>query len=112
MTSIATESGAKIEDFSDDEIRKEYEERFGEEEDASLDDFEASDMIEWLEDRGAMPDPEPVPAEIVDLIAEAARTSAHARRAYDLLTREEFGVHDTLAARQRLIRGRMREVML
>lgn len=112
MTSIATESGASIEDFSDDEIRKEYEERFGEEEDASLDDFLASDMIEWLEDHGAMPDPEPIPDEVVDLIAEAARTSVHARRAYDLLTREDLGVHDTLAARQNLIKGRMREVAL
>lgn len=112
MTSVATVNGANIGDFSDDEIRKEYEERFGEEDKPSLDDFDAGEMIEWLEEHGAMPDAELIPEEIIDLVAEAARISQHARRAYDLLTREEFGVRDTLECRQRLISGRMGEVVL
>lgn len=46
-----------------------------------------------------------IPDEILDLIAEAARTSPHARRAYELLNRST----DTmpLANRQRMIEGRM-----
>lgn len=98
--------------FTDEEIRSEYEERFGAAEDVELSEFDSVDLIEELEDRGEMPDPEPLQPEIVDLIAEAARTSRHARMAYDLLRSEEaYGVHTDIVARQRMIAGRMKEVV-
>lgn len=46
--------------------------------------------------------------EIADLIAEAARTSRHAAKAYSLL-REAFTQLPTIEARQTLISGRMRD---
>ena len=73
-------------------------------------DFSASDLIEELTDREAMPDPEG-PAdleEIADLIAEAARTSKHAARAYGLLL-DTYPDLNSLAGRQMLIAGRMQE---
>lgn len=47
--------------------------------------------------------------EIVDLIAEAAQVSRHAKRAYELL-RENDRELPLLADRQALIAGRMAEV--
>lgn len=47
--------------------------------------------------------------ELVDLIAEAARISPHAKRAYALL-REAIPNLETLPARQALIAGRMGDV--
>lgn len=47
--------------------------------------------------------------EIVDLIAEAARVSRHAKRAYELL-RENDRDLPILTDRQALIAGRMAEV--
>lgn len=46
--------------------------------------------------------------EIADLIAEAARTSRHAARAYELLL-DAYPEIRELPARQRLIAGRMEE---
>lgn len=76
---------------------------------ADLDNFSSHDLIEELEERDALPEaeaPSRLP-EILDLIAEAARTSRHARAAYQLL-RDAFpdaapGLQQTL----RLIEGRM-----
>ena len=45
--------------------------------------------------------------EILDLVAEAARTSPHAKRAYDLLRSAFPDDIEDLSARQFLIEGRM-----
>ncbi len=47
--------------------------------------------------------------EIIDLIAEGARTSPHAARAYELL-RDKWRDLPPLRVRQRLIENRMSEV--
>ncbi len=48
--------------------------------------------------------------EILDLVAEAARTSKHAERAFELMTQNQKGRGDrTLKLRQMLIEGRMKE---
>lgn len=78
---IMTEVEVDLSEFGDEEIREEYEDRFGS---ATVSD------------------------EILDLIAEAARTSRHATRAYELIYAENSDVH-SLDARQRLIAGRMGE---
>ncbi|TPM39606.1 hypothetical protein [Mesorhizobium sp. B2-3-4] len=98
-----------IDEFTDSEIKEEYTERFGAP-DADLSDFSAADLVHELIERDAMPDPESPDelAEIADLVAEAARTSPHAIRAYGLLfdTYPDLG---SLSGRQRLIAGRMQE---
>jgi len=103
-------SDADLGDFKDEEIKAEYVERFGDPDHVDLSDYTASDLIEELEDRDAMPEPTG-PAEldeIADLVAEAARTSRHAARAYGLLL-DEYPAINSLAARQMLIAGRMQD---
>lgn len=98
-----------LEDFTNKEIEDEYFERFGEPDAADISDFKTRELIQELEERGEYTPAEAPTAEIIDLIAEAARTSAHARRAYNLI-REEWPDITSLEARQMLIAGRMREV--
>lgn len=100
-----------LNDFTDDEIKKEYEERFGEPDEPTLREFSSSELIEELESRDAMPEPEfglEREDEVRDLIAEAARTSSYAVSAYSYLA-EQFGWMP-LASIQRLTGGRMGEV--
>jgi hypothetical protein len=101
---------ADLGDFKDDEIKAEYIERFGDPDDVNLSDFSASDLIEELEHRGRMPEPDGPEKmeEIADLIAEAARTSKHAASAYGLLL-EEYPEFKSLSWRQTLIAGRMKD---
>lgn len=47
--------------------------------------------------------------EVTDLIAEAARTSPHAARAYNLIYEQNRGLMQPLAQRQALIAGRMKD---
>lgn len=100
-----------LEDFTDREIRDEYVARFGDPDDADadLDDFSSPELIAELEFRNDLPEGE-VEAldEIADLIAEAARISPHAARAYQLLRSQNERL-PTLAARQSLTAGRMAE---
>lgn len=107
---MTTDMEITIGDFTNEEIKAEYIERFGDPDDYDLSDFSASDLIEELGDRGAMPDPDsPVDLdEIADLIAEAARTSRHAKRAYGLLL-DAYPEIKSLFARQAIIAGRMSE---
>lgn len=111
MTTTADEK--EIGDFTNEEIRDEFIERFGDPDDADLEDFMSSDLIEELERRGKMPPPELPDGydEAMDLIAEAARTSRHAARAYDIL-RDAFPdepSRPTLSDRQQIIAGRMKD---
>lgn len=66
------------------------------------------DMLDFASADEAMTEAPEALDEIVDLIAEAARTSRHAAKAYDLL-RQQYQL-ELLAARQRSIAGRMAEV--
>lgn len=97
-------------DFTNDEIKAEYIERFGDPT-PDVGDFSSSDMIEELESRNEMPEADAPDSldEIADLIAEAARTSRHAARAYELLRDAYPDALATLAGRQRLIAGRMED---
>lgn len=98
-----------IEDFTNEEIREEYESRFGDPE-PDISELSTSDLIDELETRGRFQSSEKPSNEVLDLIAEAARTSPHARRAYDLL-RGEWPEITNLEGRQMLIAGRMGEVV-
>lgn len=98
-----------LSEFTDKQIEDEYAERFGDPDDADIDDFDNLTIREEYEKRFGEADPEP-PAffdEICDLIAEAARTSRHAAKAYSLL-RETFDL-DTLETRQKHIATRMKD---
>lgn len=97
-------------DFSDKDIRDEYIDRFGDPDDGDLGDFTSSDLIDELNQRGTMPDIELGGIEeIADLLAEAARISPHAVRAYEIL-RDQIETLQALHVRQFLIAGRMAEV--
>lgn len=87
MKTIKTEIEVDValDDFDDDEIREEFHCRFG-------------------EDAGQPNRAE----ELADLIAEAARVSIHARKAYQILRDEDHTLH-ALDVRQRIIAGRMGE---
>lgn len=98
-----------LEDFTDREIEDEYVERFGALDEPDISDFSTSDLIEALEARGRYQEAEEPSDEVLDLIAEAARISPHAKRAYNLL-RADWPAINTLEARQSLIAGRMGEV--
>lgn len=104
-----TTATSDLADFTNEEIREEYETRFGAPDDVGLADFTSADLLEELENREAMPDPEPPSDEIFDLVAEAARSSRHAARAYELLRAEWPNDVPALSARQALISGRMGE---
>lgn len=101
-----------IEDLTDDEIREEYNARelAPVPKEPSLDDWDSWDLLDELEDRGELPETGAVTDEILDLIAEAARSSPHAARAYDLIRDVDPEGTVSLGARQRLIQGRMKEV--
>lgn len=93
--------------FSNDEIESEYEDRF----DATkvLRRYDSDTLFEELESRGDLSNKNEVSDEVIDLIAEAARTSPHAARAYELLRDDDCGL-PPLSIRQRLIANRMSEV--
>lgn len=98
----------KLEDFTDDEIRAEFNERdLSEADDDNLSDYTSSDLIDELESRDAMPDDASPSDEVLDLIAEAARVSPHAARAYELLRDIHPEAVSPLSSRQFLIEGRM-----
>lgn len=101
---------ASLEDFTNEEIKAEYIERFGDPDDYGLNDFSSSDLIDELESRDAVPVAEGPDGleEIADLIAEAAHDSKHALRAYGMLL-DSYPDIGPLAGRQRLIIGRMSE---
>lgn len=98
-----------LEDFTDREIEDEYIERFGARDEPRVSEFSTSDLIDELESRGRFQSEEAPSDEILDLIAEAARISPHAKRAYNLL-RNEWPEIANLEGRQMLIDGRMGEV--
>lgn len=75
-----------LDDFEDDEIRDEF----------YLRELDVAGDVDSLD-------------EILDLIAEAARTSPYAKRAYELLSAKQ-NEPMTLTARQMLITGRMGDV--
>lgn len=100
----------EIGDFTNAEISDEYISRFGDPDDADIDDFDNDDIREEYERRFGGDEPE-APAgvdEIMDLIAEAARTSRHAKRAYELLY-AEWPTTGRIEARWVLMAGRMGE---
>ncbi|MCA0276286.1 MAG: hypothetical protein LCH86_09795 [Proteobacteria bacterium] len=101
-------AGRTIGDFSNGEIRDEYIERFGDPNDVKLSRLTRSELIDELESRDEMPEVHGID-EIADLIAEAARTSPYAVRAYELL-REKVETLPMLRIRQAAIDGRMSEV--
>lgn len=88
MATVETtvEVDVDLDDFDDDEIREEFYAR-----ELGVDDGE--DGMD----------------EVLDLIAEAARTSRYAKRAYELLFAMQRAPM-TLVARQMLIAGRMGDV--
>lgn len=96
-------------DFSNKEIEDEHIERFGAPDEPGPSDFTTAELIDILESRGHYQSAEEPSDEILDLIAEAARISPHARRAYNLL-RADWPEINTVEARQSLIAGRMGEV--
>ena len=72
------------------------------------DEFPSSILREELRARGErFPVELALAHEILDLIAEAARTSAHAARAYNLIRENSDDQVMELKARQALIAGRM-----
>lgn len=75
--------------------------------DVDLDEFDDDELLAECRARNLSPIAFSgrVLEEITDLIAEAARTSPHATRAYSLM-QDEFGL-GPLPARQQLISGRM-----
>lgn len=101
----------KLEQYTDDEIRSEYVERFGDPDgDVDLTRVKVQALIDELDDRDALPQRElHCINEIADLIAEAGRISPHAVRAYDLM-REQIETMPMLRIRQVQIAGRMSEV--
>lgn len=100
-----------LSEFSNEEIRDEFTDRFGSPADeATLSDFDTEDIIEELSDRGELPSEEIDGLdEIADLIAEAARTSRHAARAYQLLRDALPDTLPALPARQSIIADRMKD---
>ena len=100
-----------LSEVTDAEIKAEYAERFGAPDETDLSNLTSRDLIAELEDRGTLPGAE-IPTdieEIADLIAEAARASRHAMRAYGLLL-DAYPDLSQLESRQMLIAGRMAEV--
>lgn len=99
-----------IADFSDQEIKGEFEKRFPEMIEPDISDFSSLELIEELQDRDELPEPEAPGGldEIADNIAEAARFSRHASRAYTLLF-EAFPDIGPIARRQMIIAGRMED---
>jgi len=107
--SVAAQLNADIGDFSDQEIKDEYIERFGDPDDWDLSEVDNADLTEEYEKRfgeEGPPAPDDLP-EILDLIAEAARMSPYAAKAYDLLRASWPDDVPVLSARQFLIAGRM-----
>lgn len=100
-----------LSDFSSAEIKDEYIARFGDPDDWDLSEISNSDLADEYETRFGEPDPaapDSLP-EILDLIAAAALGSRHAAKAYELLHDAWPDEVPTLAARQFIIAGRMRD---
>lgn len=98
----------EIGDFTNEEIRDEYIERFGDPDDWDLSEVRDSDLREEYERRFG--DEAPVIPrafdEVMDLIADAARVSSSALRAYALLRDTWPAETLPLQFRQMLIEGR------
>lgn len=107
---MSTDEKPRISDFSDQEIKDEFEARFPEMLEPDINDFSSLELIEELEDRGALPEPDDPGEidEIADNVAEAARSSRHAARAYALLF-DAFPDIGSLVGRQSVINGRMKD---
>lgn len=96
-----------LEKFTDDEIKAEYVERFGAP-DADIGDFDDDEIRGEYEHRFGEDDGDGPDGEVIELIAEAARASPHAKRAYEML-RECWPHIHRLDVAQLLISGRMGE---
>lgn len=97
----------ELADFTDDEIRTEYIERDLMEK-PTLGDFDNDEIRDEFEKRFSDPDEGP-DNETIELIAEAARVSPHAKRAYEIL-RERWPHILRLDVAQLLVSGRMGQV--
>lgn len=106
--SVAEQLKADIGDFSDQEIKDEYIERFGDPDDWDLDDIGNGDLRDEYEKRFGEDDPEAPDdlPEILDLIARAALNSPDAAKAYQLLRDTWPDEVPTLASRQFLVSAR------
>lgn len=105
MTTLEKE--VDLADCTDDEIKAEFVERFGPlPEETELEEFSNSDIRDEYERRFGAEEGESPHRETIELIAEAARTSPHAKRAYEKL-REQWESIDALNLTQTLIAGRM-----